>query len=263
MASRRRRNRTRIESGRVYALLYDDLMQSDAWRALPHFARSVFAGIGAQYRGNNNGDLDFPVSKAKEYGISHKELAAAIPLLEQTGLIERTRIGKLLAGKKLCSLYALTCWQTDASEKYDQPIVLPRPASNAWARWKQPEDWSRFVRIAKQRAAGRKFQTPHGGNGSLPHVGNGEDHSHSSRAERRRVAAGPHVRDSLLDLGQGTREQVERFLAVHPYLSDVDVAVAFKWRVSQLDINRIRQSLIERLGGPTSAREIPGRASAD
>ena len=65
VVSRRKRKHSRIESGRGYALFYDELIQSEAWRALPHFARSVFAGIAAQFGGANNGDLDFPVSKAK------------------------------------------------------------------------------------------------------------------------------------------------------------------------------------------------------
>lgn len=245
MRSRRRRDRAtgRIESGRHYALLYDDLMQSESWRALPHFARGVFAGIAAQYRSANNGDLDFPASKAARYGISHKELVAAVPLLEHVGLIVKTRQGQLAGGKKLCTLYALTCWPIDPSEKYDQPINLQQPASNAWARWTRPADWARIVRDAKRRAAGRKFQTPHGGNGSLPHVGNGSEAYRSSRAERGRVRSAPHVRYSSQDLGAGVREQVAHFIALHPDMGDVDVAVAFKWRVNQFDVARVRQSL--------------------
>jgi len=245
MRPRRRRDRAtgRIESGRHYALLYDDVLQSEAYRGQPHFARSVFAGIAAQYRSGNNGDLDFPASKAARYGISHKELVAAVPLLEHVGLIIKTRQGQLAGGKKLCTLYALTCWPIDPSEKYDQPVSLQRPASNAWARWTRPADWARIVRDAKRRAAGRKFQTPHGGNGSLPHVGNGSEPHCSSRAERGRVRSVPHVGDSSQDLGEGVRQQVARFIALHPDMSDVDVAVAFKWRVNQFDVARIRQSL--------------------
>lgn len=245
MRSRRRRDRAtgRIESGRTYALLYDDVMQSEAWGSLPHFARSIFAGIAAQYRSGNNGNLDFPASKAARYGISHKELAAAIPLLEMTGFIVKTRQGRLEGGRKLCTLYALACWPLDPCDKYDQPVSLQQPASNAWARWQRPADWARIVRDAKRRAAGRKFQTPHGGNGSLPHVGNGSEPYRSSRAERRPTDSAPHVRYSSQDLGAGVREQVARFIALHPGMGDVDVAVAFKWRVNQFDIARIRQSL--------------------
>lgn len=252
MASRRRRDRHtgRIESGRHYALLLDELLQSEAWRELPHFARSVLVGIAAQYRGANNGDLDFPTSKAKLYGLSHKELAAAIPLLEMAGLILKTRQGRLAGGKKLCTLYALTCWQIDPSDKYDQPLVLPRPAPNDWARWKAPPDWARIVQNAKRRAAGRKFQTPHGGNGSVPHAGNGEQDFQSSRAERQSGFSGPHVRDPSQDLGRGLPEQVERFVTLHPQKSDVDVAVAFKWRVNQFDVARIRQAMSGDSGEP-------------
>jgi hypothetical protein len=222
-------------------MVYDEVMRSQAWHAVPHFAKVLYLGIAAQFRGANNGDMDFPASKARLYDISQKELAAGIPLLEQAGLIERTRQGRLAGGKKLCSLYALTCWPIAASDKYDLPLVVQRPASNAWARWAPPPEWSQVVRAAKHKAAGRKFQTPHGGNGSHPHVGNGEDASHSSRAEHYGADSDPHVWESSRDLGgEGVRDEVVRFLGLHPEMSDVDVAVAFKWRVSQFDVAQIR-----------------------
>jgi len=186
MPSRRRRAHTgRRESGRLYAMVYDEILQSEAWRALPAFAQSLYTAIAAQFRGANNGNLDFPASKARLYGISHKEVSAGISLLDQVGLIHKTRQGRLAGGRKLCSLYALTCWPIEASDKYDQPLVVQHPASNAWARWVRPPDWLQVVRTAKRKSAGRKFQTPHGGNGSIPHAGNGEESDHSSREGRR------------------------------------------------------------------------------
>jgi hypothetical protein len=242
--SRRRGRHGRREMGQHYAMVSDEIMRSDAWHALPHFAKSVYIGIAGQFRGGNNGDLDFPVSKAGLYGISHKELAAGIPLLEYAGLIERTRLGRLAGGKKLCSLYALTCWPIEASEKHDQPTIVQRPASNAWAKWTRPPEWSQIVRRAKHRAAGRKIQTPHGGNGSHPHVGNGKNDYQSSRAERLPSDSDPHVGESSRDLGRGgLRDRVIVFIQMHPDKSDVDVAVAFKWKVNQFDVARIRQSL--------------------
>jgi hypothetical protein len=208
----------------------------------------------AQFRGGNNGDLDLTVGKARLYAISHKELAAGIPLLEQVGLIERTRQGRLAVGKKLCSLYALTCWPTDPSDKYDQPLILQRRASEAWAKWSRPPDWGQVVRLAKRKAAGRKIQTPHGkiqtphgGNGSHPHVGNGNDAHHSPRAERLLGNSVPHVRYSSQDLGPDMQDQVEKFIAIQPNMSDVDVAIAFRWKVNQFEVARIRQALN---GGP-------------
>jgi hypothetical protein len=256
MPSRRRRDRHtgRRESGQHYALVYDEIMQSEAWRALPAFAQSLYTAIAAQFRGANNGDLDFPASKARLYGVSHKNLAAGIPLLEEVGLIVKTRQGRLDGGRKLCSLYALTCWPVEASDKYDQPLVIQRPASNVWARWTPTPEWSQTVRTAKRKAAGRKFQTPHGGKESHPHVGNGRDAPHSSRAERWHSHSDPHVRSSSRDLGRGDiKDKVEAFLRMHPEMSDVDVAVAFKWKVSQFDVVRIRQSLSDTPGGVRDA----------
>jgi hypothetical protein len=63
----------------------------------------------------------------------------------------------------------------------------------------------------------------------------------------------PGVRDNSGDHGRGgLGDKVKAFLQMHPEKSDVDVAVAFKWKVSQIDVMRIRQSL------PT--RENPGNA---
>jgi hypothetical protein len=177
-------------------MIYEEILQSEAWRALPNFARSLYTAIAAQYRGSNNGNLDFTVSKARTYGISNKHLAAGIPLLEHVGLIEKTRQGHLAGGKKLCSLYALSCWPVEASETYDHPLKLQRPASNGWARWVKPPNWAQIVRAAKRRAAGRNFQTPYAGNALYPHAGNGKGHFRPSLEEQHGATATPHAQDT-------------------------------------------------------------------
>lgn len=244
MSSRRRRGRAtgRFESGRHYAILLDEVMRSPAFKAQPHFARSVFAALAAQYRGANNGDLSITSKVAVEYGIDSSELSSALSLLEAAGLIEKMRQGLLTPGKAICTLWALTCWPIDPSEKYDVPVMIQRPAPNTWATWIEPEDWWQRVRETKHRAKGRKFPSPHVGSGPVPTVGSGEGGSQSPRGERRRRFSSPHVGDTFYDLGRG-QQQVEAFITQHPDMSDVDVAVVFKWKVSQFDVARIREGM--------------------
>lgn len=228
MPSRRSRvrHRGRHESGRHYAMLHDDMLQSEAYRALPHFARTVLTGIAAQYRGMNNGDLDFPSRKAVLYGIDHKELSAARFLLEKVGLIEVTRQGRVEGGKGICTLFALTSWPVDPSQKYDVPTVLARPASNAWVKWKPSDDWAQVVRKVSRRAQGRKTDPL------------------SAREERKRSFFTPHDGDAFLESGRGVR-QVEHMVTDYPHMSDVDIAVAFKWKINQIQVARIRQNLAD------------------
>ena len=226
-------------------MLYDDMLQSDAYRALPHFARSVLAGIAAQYRGANNGELDFPSSKAKLYGIDQKELSAARFLLEMVGLIEVTRQGRRIGGKGICSLFAFTCWPIDPSNKYDVPAVLQRPAPNTWATWKPPQDWNRIVQRIWRRAQGRKTNAFSAREDQdVPHVGNENGAHQSAREERQRSNFNPHGEDTFLESGRGVR-QVEHMIITFTHMSDVDIAVAFKWKINQIQVARIRQRLAD------------------
>jgi hypothetical protein len=226
-------------------MLYDDMLQSDAYCALPHFARSVLAAIAAQYRGTNNGDLDFPDRKAKRYGIDNKERSASRFLLEIVGLIEITRQGRRVGGKGVCSLYALTCWPIDPSNKYDVPTVLQRPAPNTWARWKRPMDWDEIVLRIRRRAQGRET-IPFSARAERlgPHVGAENGHVQSAREEQKRSNFDPHDEDTFLDSGRGV-QQVERMVITFPHMSDVDIAVAFKWKINQIQVARVRQRLAD------------------
>ncbi len=254
MASRNRRARVtgRYESGRTYACLFEDLLTSEASRALPHFARSVFAAMAARYRGGNNGDISMTARMAAGFGITPAELSAAIPLLESSGLIERMRQGRFAGGKVLCTLWALTCWPIDASEKYDVPLKVQMPAPNTWAKWTAPPDWRAICRRAWRRAKGRKFPYPQRGEQAAPHGGNGQRRIHSPRGEQGNGNSAPHGGDTSDYLGVTLHAQVCRFIDLHPQKSDVDVAVAFRWKLNQLDVARIRQTMEPGIGGVAS-----------
>jgi len=240
-------------------MVYDDLQQSEAWRALPHYARTVYTAIAAQYRGSNNGDLDLPNRKAALYGIDHKELSAARFLLESVGLIEITRQGRVEGGKGICTLYALTCLPIDPSDKYDAKQVAKRPPPNTWARWKPPDDWDEFIRRVWNRAQGRKINSLSArGEQAIPHVGSDSGHLQSAREDRRRLFFNPHGEDTFLDSGRGV-QQVERMVRDYPHMSDVDIAVAFKWEINQIQVARIRQRIINESKEPKRSDTVLAR----
>lgn len=222
-------------------------MQNDPFRSLPHFARSVFTVMAAQYRGGNNGDISMTNETAAAYGIRPAELAAAITLLEETGLILRTRQGRFAGGKSLCNLWALTCCKIDPSDKYDLPRTVQLPAPNTWAQWKRPDDWREVIRRAIHKAKGRKSPSPPRGDQAAPHVVNRNGRIYSPRGDQGNGNPVPHVGDTSYYLGQGMRIQVEQFIEQQPHMSDVDVATVFKWKLNQLDVARIRQAMRPRI----------------
>lgn len=158
MADRRARSTGRqgMRSGERFAQIPEAVLQSDAYRALPDYARVCLVAIASRFTGHNNGDLSLSEADARSRGVSPKwKLRAGIKLLEACGLISVTRRGRLSAGGKLCSLYALTWRETAPSDKYDQPSVLAKKATNAWAHWKKPDDWDDFVKYSAQIAKGK------------------------------------------------------------------------------------------------------------
>lgn len=194
---KRSRAQGRFESGEHFSAIPDSVLTSPAWACLPHYARSVLTAIAAQYRGTNNGRLGLPRNAAGSYGLTHKDLAAAVPLLAMVGLIERTRIGHSLNGKGICNLYAVTWRALDPSDEFDMPIKVQQPASNEWATWQVPADWRKTVARAKQRAQGRKEKPVSPGEDTTSPQGGTEIGKFlSSRKERVPNSFDPHDEDT-------------------------------------------------------------------
>jgi hypothetical protein len=155
--TRKKRERItgRQQSGARYALVDEQVMNSDAYSALPDYARTVLFAIACGAHHGNNGNLSLVFAEAKTRGIRYQwKLYAGLRLLELANLLIRTRQGHLENGRKLCSLYALT-WRgispPPPGVSYDGEIgPCPLP-SNAWARWKPPANWAETVRrIARE-----------------------------------------------------------------------------------------------------------------
>lgn len=129
----RERFKARRNSGWFFRLPVE-VLDSPAYTGLSFKARALLNDLGAQFRGNNNGDLAAPWSLMKRRGWKSKDTLRRAQLeLLAANLIEQTRQGSL----HYPTLFAFT-WLAinDCDGKLE---VKPNPVpSNAWRRWKQP-----------------------------------------------------------------------------------------------------------------------------
>lgn len=103
------------------------IADSEEFGALSPYALKLLLELARQYRPGKNGDLSIPWSLLKERGWRSQStvLAAKRELLERGWIIE-TRKG----GKHACSLYAITYYPIDESEKHLEPASTTAP--NLW-----------------------------------------------------------------------------------------------------------------------------------
>jgi hypothetical protein len=154
------RGRLGVERGERYALLPREVLESAAWNALLDWARVGLFGIAVQYNGWNNGCLALPFSQAKLVGIHHQwKLYAGFRVLSECGLVVCTRRGRLEAGKKLPSLYAVT-WQCINGARddviFDHGIATSKEPLHTWAKWKRPPNWIHWMRTVARENHGRE-----------------------------------------------------------------------------------------------------------
>jgi hypothetical protein len=129
--SRRSRERFkgRLDTGWFFRMPVA-VLDSPAYCGLTFKARSLLLDLGAQYRGNNNGDLAAPWSWMKARGWKSKDtLRRALTELLEAGMIEQTRQG----GLHCPSLYAVT-WLgiNECGGKLDVPATSVQ--SGLWRR---------------------------------------------------------------------------------------------------------------------------------
>jgi hypothetical protein len=238
----KRRSKLGISRGERYALLPEELIESDAYHALPDWARSVLVALACRYNGANNGNLSLTMSDARRLGVPAQwKLYAGLRVLELADLIQCTRRGRLEKGTKLCSLYALTWRGIDPCEgiEFDagiKPIPIP---SHAWAKWTRPDDWADVLKAINRKNRGRKNPvTIRDGQGRITRDGavNGKTASHVMDKGRRFIA--PPMMDTSKNSPQGAAK-VRKAMAQFPLLGDSDIArisgttPEFVWQVRQ------------------------------
>lgn len=154
----------RVTRGERYALLPREVMESAAYHATPHYARSVLEALMVQYYGQRNGSLALPVEEAGVLGVAQPwRVYAGLRILADCDLIVCTRRGGLSRGGKLASMFALTWRGIDEPADgvvYDAGVkVCPIP-THAWSRWIRADGWDAVVRDIERRARGKTTKNP-------------------------------------------------------------------------------------------------------
>ena len=136
MAKRsRRRAKGRLESG-SFVRFPHSLIGDPAFLALSPAALKVLLYGASQYRGSNNGDLDFCVTNAKRRSspLSGGMLLRGVRELEDAGFLVQTRQG----GRHRASLYALSWFPIDdCNGKLE--IAPTAVAPNTWRQKSSPQ----------------------------------------------------------------------------------------------------------------------------
>lgn len=128
--SKRERFRGRRDTGWFFRMPVE-VLDSPAYCGLSFKARALLFDMGAQFRGNNNGDLAAPWSWMKARGWKSKDtLRRALDELLEAGMVQLTRQG----GLHCPNLYAVTWLPIDeCGGKLD---VKPNPVP--CGLWRQP-----------------------------------------------------------------------------------------------------------------------------
>ncbi|GMW07887.1 MAG: hypothetical protein AMXMBFR8_26830 [Nevskiales bacterium] len=142
----------------LFAGLPEAVVESVAFRSVPDFAIRVLVVLAlllwTDERGGN-GRIGLTQKAALERGLAPWKLAAGVRLLEEVGLIECTRRGRISAGRGICSLYAVAWADIVPDPRYDQ-APDGRRAPHGYRQWVPPPNWPEIVKAIKARAMGRR-----------------------------------------------------------------------------------------------------------
>jgi hypothetical protein len=153
----RGRFKGRFEAGEHFGAVPLEVLESNAYNALPDYGARVLLAIAANYRGINNGNLSLTRAEATSRGVkSSWMVSAALELLMVTGLLHQTREGKNSGGHYFCSLYALGWRPINPTPQAYPAITQLRPAPNKWESWERPENWVKYTKELKRSMSGEK-----------------------------------------------------------------------------------------------------------
>jgi hypothetical protein len=129
MANERRLRHKGRGRGAPFLSIEHRIADSEEFGDLSAHALKLLLELARQYRPGKNGDLSIPWSILKRRGWrSQGTVAKAKRELLETGWIIETRKG----GKHLCSLYAITYYAIDDSQKHLEPGTITPP--NLWRK---------------------------------------------------------------------------------------------------------------------------------
>lgn len=124
ISERKRPRFTGRGKGPPFVQLYFQITDSEEFGALSGNGAKLLLEFARQYRPGRNGDISIPWSMLKHRGWkSQGTVSRAKQELLQGGWIIETRKG----GKHLCSLFAVTWYPIDASDKHQEPATTTAP----------------------------------------------------------------------------------------------------------------------------------------
>lgn len=223
MSRHRDRKGLQVARGQRYALIPREVLESDAYRALPPWAVLVLLALAVQYYTGRGGHLALPWPEARRLGIrTQAQLYSGLQILEAAELVQCTRRGHRMGGRQLPTLYALTWHRINdppPGVTYDAGISMTLQAPDTYARWTRPADWDEHVRAISRRARGqRNHVCPYSKKTAVSQpeesaahsVRSGEHNYHSQRKEREISNPAHSVGETSEISGLGARAAGER-----------------------------------------------------
>lgn len=130
--TRERAKGRRGGEGERFAYLPECALASPALATAPHAAVRVLALLLVGKSKERNGTMMCSESHAARFGMNSRDtLHRSLALLEERGLIERTR--RVLRFRKAATLWAVTWWPVYNRE--GEPLQTPEPASHRYLQW--------------------------------------------------------------------------------------------------------------------------------
>lgn len=127
----------RARNAERFAAIPREVMESDAWRTLPHGARTTLLILAAQYAGVANGVQCLSRKICETFGIEHSNAHRSAKLLKERGLIVETYTAKYTASRaRIPTMYALA-WR-DVSHRGNDVLARAERAPDGWRIWRPP-----------------------------------------------------------------------------------------------------------------------------
>lgn len=117
----------------AHARLYEAIVQSPAWLALPFSTRALYVQLRVKLKQTNNGNIDATAATLKHAGFgSSATISRGLRELETVGLIAKTRQGGIAAGGKVCNLFRFT---DKPSWEFPKLGIPASKATKDWLEW--------------------------------------------------------------------------------------------------------------------------------
>lgn len=135
-----------------FAMIPLAVLESEAWRTLPHLPRTVLLVLAAQYVGTSNGTQHLSRDICRRFGLEHSRALKAAKELEARGLIVLTYEAKYTPSRARVPKQWALGWR-DITHRGNTLLTHVRRAPDDWREWDAPKvDSGRYARSGKKTA---------------------------------------------------------------------------------------------------------------